>query len=302
MLSHKEGEMEQRTRKVFSAIQTVLPCYAGMSWPASLRFCDKSVDNAYCVPGCRVTVYTGIEKTIADHLAQMKKPGQSTIEVKTEEGKKISVDVSDVTFEDVIAALIGHELTHGVARHGSVRLAFGAIFSAFLSISSSLLRSIAKICFSETVVVNQNPQNPHNSKRATSPKEAQRQDQQVKTTEHRFTPMGHILNGIAFITDFEFARDLIRSGVTLANSRTNEYEADKLGMVLADKAGFNAKGALVLMQILGKGSPDPQNPIVRAMLSAILTHPLSSDRLAANHQTLQEIESMKQRAFAPAAA
>lgn len=300
LASFKEGSLEAQTRKVFTALTSshVLPCYAGRKWDATIRFCDKQVDNAYCAPGCRVTVYTGIQKSIHSFLEDMKCKGQKTIDFKDETGKSISVNVEDVTYEDVMAALLGHELTHGAARHGGVRLVIGTLFSGLLAISSALLTTIAKVFCQEEVIIKKT--NPHNTERGQTAQEAKKAEASTTVKEYRFTPMGHLLNGIAYLVGFEFIRNLINSAFTLAHSRKNEYEADKYGMILAQRAGYNAKGALVLMKLLGKGSFDPQNRVARALLNAISTHPLSSDRIRANHATMIELESMRKAAAAAA--
>lgn len=268
--------LEHSTVKVFEALKGVLPNYKNTKWPATLRFCDKSVNNAYCAPGCKVTVYTGIEKTIQGHLKSMKE-----IEFVDAKGKKVKMDVSDVKYEDVMAALLGHELTHGVARHSGARITFGLFLTSILMVSSFALKFIAKTFFSAPVSIF----DAHNHKRD------EKNTFRSNLSQRKFTPIGSLLNSLATLTEFDSIRDLIRNLVTLSYSRTNEYEADRLGMKLAHEAGYNAKGALVLTEILRRESFDPKNPLLRGFLNLISSHPLSSDRIKANYKAYLEIQA-----------
>lgn len=259
---------------VFDRIIGILPSYKTIQWPASLRIIKKDQVNAYCTPGCRVTVYTGIIEKIREHMKTIQSAPH--IEFKDEQGKTVQVDVRDVSEEDVIAALLGHELTHGAARHSGARILFGLFLELITRLASTILRGIATTFF----VKSKEDVNLHNEKRGSS---------EADLTRYTFTPIGSIFNGLAALFDIEFIQSFVRFSLKQSYSRSNEYEADKLGMELAHKAGYNAKGGLVLAEILRKEGFEPENRILRAIINTISTHPLGIYRLRANYETLKEL-------------
>lgn len=77
----------------------------------------------------------------------------------------------------------------------------------------------------------------------------------------------------------------------LANSRSNEFEADKYGMWYMKKAGYNPKAALWLQELFELHNPTPTNIFLRTYNYIFSTHPSSLRRLEENRKTLAEIES-----------
>lgn len=79
----------------------------------------------------------------------------------------------------------------------------------------------------------------------------------------------------------EAAEALIFSGIaagaqqTLAFSRSNELEADKVGLGVLDKAGFDQNGMAEFFQILQRKKPEGAE-----QLAFLYTHPLDSERIA----------------------
>ncbi len=95
--------------------------------------------NAFACPGGGMVVYDGLIKELERDF-EFKNKGfkaitSSTVSLK--DGSIKSVDLSDVTLEDVTAALIGHEMTHVASRHSTVQvtaqLIIRAVYSVFLS-------------------------------------------------------------------------------------------------------------------------------------------------------------------------
>ena len=82
--------------------------------------------------------------------------------------------------------------------------------------------------------------------------------------------------------------------LTLAKSRQYEYEADRFGMELAQRAGFNSKGALAVQAMFVEGEHSPSGPNwFDWVLSKFSTHPRSRQRLEA---LMQEIETQSHAA------
>jgi predicted Zn-dependent protease len=79
--------------------------------------------------------------------------------------------------------------------------------------------------------------------------------------------------------------DLVKNGVFLRPlDRTMEYEADRLGVVLAARAGYDPYGLVAVLQMLGQSEADNSGT------SILDTHPAPSDRLAELERFLPTLE------------
>jgi predicted Zn-dependent protease len=82
---------------------------------------------------------------------------------------------------------------------------------------------------------------------------------------------------------FDYAYGLAANiGVILPYSRTHEYEADHIGLILMAKAGYDPRGALGFWERLSKGKSAPSPP------SFLSTHPTDHDRIAKIKDLLPE--------------
>ena len=74
-------------------------------------------------------------------------------------------------------------------------------------------------------------------------------------------------------------------------SKRNEYEADRLGMHLMQKAGYNLKAALWLQEYFNTVFPPSRLKWVRYIKDRFihLSHPSSQERFEANKKTLREL-------------
>jgi len=78
----------------------------------------------------------------------------------------------------------------------------------------------------------------------------------------------------------------------LSGSRKHEYEADKYGMHLMKKSGYNPKAAVWLQKyFLSQQSNLPK--FIRFITEFFSTHPDSQKRLIENQKTLEEINEKK---------
>ncbi len=150
---------------------------------------DKEA-NAFCLPGGKVFVYTGLFKYVA----------------------------SDAE----LAAVMGHEIGHALARHGAERMSRGQL----TQVSGQVLQGI--------MVGRGNPQNT-----------------------------------AAVMQAFGIGTQL---GVTLPHSRTQEYEADHIGLVLMAKAGYNPNAALSFWNKFSKSGQTPPE--------YLSTHPAPQNRIS----------------------
>lgn len=149
---------------------------------------DKQA-NAFCLPGGKVFVYTGIFKYVAN--------------------------------DDELAAVMGHEIGHALARHGAERMSRGQL----AQMSGQVLNAV--------MVGRGNPQN---------------------------TAMVMQAFGVG-----------TQLGVMLPHSRSQELEADHIGIVLAHKAGYKASAALTFWNKFAKSGQTPPE--------YLSTHPAPQNRI-----------------------
>lgn len=171
----------------------------GYMWDFRVLQADEA--NAFCLPGGKVAVFSGIFKYFANDAE--------------------------------LAAVVGHEVGHAVARHGGERM------------SQQIVQQVgAKIL--ET------------SLQATN----------TAAADAWLLAYG----GVSTV------------GVILPYSRTQEYEADRIGMILMAKAGYRPEAAISLWEKFGKLS---QTGPLSEFLS---THPMSSKRIEEMRNILPEAQ------------
>ncbi len=146
--------------------------------------------NAFCLPGGKVFIYTGILRYIAN--------------------------------DDELAAIMGHEIAHALARHGAERM------------SSGQLQQVGGQVLGTVMQMRGNP---------------------AKTAM--------VMQAFGIGTQV---------GIMLPHSRTQEYEADHIGLVLAAKSGYNPRSALSFWGKFGASGKTPPE--------YLSTHPAPANRIA----------------------
>jgi len=163
---------------------------------------DPDTVNAFCMPGGKIAVYTGLLAITKD--------------------------------ENGLAAVVGHEIAHAVAKHGNERL------------SHLMMRDLgANILLG-----------------VLSRGESTARTQQVILTAYGLTT---------------------QVGAILPYSRLHESEADKLGMIIMAKAGYNPVHAVYLWERMNENSKT-------GMPEFISTHPNSQSRIENMKLFLPEAE------------
>ena len=145
--------------------------------------------NAFCLPGGKVFVYSGIFKYASN--------------------------------DDELAAVMGHEIGHALARHGAERMSRGQL----TQITGQVLQSVM-----------QGRGNPQNT--------------------------------ATVMQAFGIGSQL---GIMLPHSRTQEYEADNIGLVLMAKAGYNPQSALNFWKKFSQSGETPPE--------YLSTHPAPQNRI-----------------------
>jgi len=162
--------------------------------------------NAFCLPGGKVFVYSGLFKYVANDAE--------------------------------LAAVMGHEIGHALARHGAERMSSGQLAQIGGQVLGNVMQSRG------------NPQN---------------------------TAMVMQAFGIG-----------TQLGVMLPHSRTQEYEADHIGLVLMAKAGYNPQSALTFWEKFAKDGRTPPE--------YLSTHPAPTNRIAKIRSLLPKVIPMYESA------
>jgi predicted Zn-dependent protease len=192
----KKVEMVRRVGKRIAGAAEVFLRDSGLEhtikdyqWEFNLIEDDKMV-NAWCMPGGKVAVYTGILPYTKD--------------------------------ETGLAVVLGHEVAHALARHGSERM------------SQSLLVSMGGIAL------------------AVALKEKPDSTQKL------------------FMAAFGLGANV---GILLPYSRVHEYEADRIGLTLMARAGYDPRAAVPFWErMMQQGGARPPE--------FLSTHPATEGRIA----------------------
>ena len=163
-------------------VQAKLMYAPSKDWKWAVNVVDEPTINAWCMPGGKMAIYTGIIEKL---------------------------DLSD----DEIAQIMGHEISHALLGHGRERISRAYATSAGLTLGSII----------------------------------------VGTDLTGFSPLADI-------------------ALNLPNSREGESEADRYGIELAARAGYNPEAAVTLWKKMSAVSKD--NPP-----TFLSTHPSPSDRI-----------------------
>lgn len=153
-------------------------------WKWSVAVIDEPTLNAWCMPGGKMAIYTGIVEKL-----------------------KLS--------DDEIAQIMGHEIAHALLGHGRERMSRAMAMQGGMTLGSILA--------------------------------------------------GRDLSVLAPVADV---------ALTLPNSRENESEADRYGIELAARAGYNPRAAISLWEKMGAASGN-------STPTFLSTHPAPGNRIQA---------------------
>lgn len=184
-----QGPEYDRVRRIADRLQQQAPNFRpdAANWRWELALIDSPTLNASCAPGGKITVYTGIMRTL-----------QLT--------------------DDELAMVIGHEIAHALREHGRERVSQAMAQNMIGSVVMGVLQ----------------------------------------TSESQAKMAGQVADVL----------------LTLPNSRKNETEADKVGLELAARAGFNPAAAISVWQKMAAASTGARPP------EFLSTHPANDSRIA----------------------
>jgi predicted Zn-dependent protease len=164
-----------------------------LDWKWAVNVQESKEINAYCMPGGKIMVYTGLIDTLK-------------------------------TTDDELAAVIGHEIAHALREHGRERM------------SRAYAQQIGILGLAAVVG--------------------------VTTKSENKTAM-----------TVQAASAVSAVALTLPNSREAEREADRIGLELAARAGYNPNAAVSLWQKMNNAQASAKPP------EFLSTHPSNESRI-----------------------
>jgi hypothetical protein len=195
--------------------------------------------NAFSVSGGGMVVYSQLVKEI--HAAILARKIQETT-VQMPDGSSVVVDLRDVTLDDALAGLMGHEITHAASRHSMMQLVAQLLLEVPIKIAKGILLLLIG-------------------------REASDADAVGDQTRLRYLSL---LEGILHFLDHH-----IQNFSARLLSRRAEYEADVTGAYLAHRASFNPLGAIYAQEIFMRAA---SLPWVHENFEFTFTHPFGKNR------------------------
>lgn len=242
---------------------------------------DKTV-NAFCLPGGKVVITTALLKKLMEESSI-----ETSIEDEVEQFKVL-------TFEDKLAAVLGHEISHACAGHGRRSIQLKLI--SFLAVKATAMTLGYFIQHREELAIHE--EKAKLKAEGTSMTAAKELELLVKAKAKS-----------EFIKQFfEGISNVIKYFSTLNHSRCHELEADKYGIKIAVKAGYKPEGAIWLqhkfLEMKGEADGEKKSLFMRFFsksLDLFSTHPPSQERLDANRLSVQTIRNEGVEAIYPKA-
>lgn len=236
-------ELAERIRGIFNRL---LPHVHRREFAYECNVLKANTVNAWAMPGGKIAIYEGL----INKIRELRLEG-----------------FDDVNEDDVIAAVLGHELAHTDIGHTRTSLERTFIFQALNFVAGVGAQVWCATAIAKEVAILENPESSEAEKNAARKTKSFYESIQV----------------VAFFVSGIFSK----IGVTLMNlarSRTHEFEADKYGIHYMHRAGFNTRGALFLQKLFEREHPRAH------WLDFLSTHPAPSDRYEANLATIRELE------------
>lgn len=223
--------------------------------------------NAFSVPAGGMVVYSQLVKELHGALSRTHKIIQET-KVQLPDGSVATIGLENITLKDVLASLVGHEMTHVASRHCITRM--------MEKLALSIIAFVGKIALKIYLL--------------TSNNKGCRQLSSIEGFNSSETNSQHL----AVYKICACLIDKIQNLRSLFTSRRNEYEADVTGIYFSSQAGYNPLGALYLHEFFLQNGDDRSN-FLRRWLEPLFTHPCEENRKLAILAAIAELTPDKLR-------
>lgn len=234
----KDAALNAKVKEVFDRLIAQCP-RKNLDWEIRVSE-DANTVNAFCTPGGKVVITTALIN-------------------KMNETFSFDRDFAGLTFEDNLAAVLGHEIVHAAAGHGA------------RSIQLSLIAFIAGKIASFVIPTFLFKKNEN----ATSQENAQ-----VESKRKMFS------------RGFDLMYTIVSKLFIRHHCQSHELESDKWGIKLAYQAGYNIDASIrlqhIFLEMKGKKDGDKSGNLEK-ITEITGTHPPSQVRLDTNRRTIAEI-------------
>lgn len=212
-------------------------------FPYEVQVIEDREINAFCVAGGRMVVFTGIMKRI-----QAAAQAQSDIEIPLPNGAVVTIGTGAVTRDDMLKALLGHEMTHAACSDTLVQLAAKALLSLAAGLGLWYLQ--------------------------------RRLLERAKKREGTPTVTTGVQGADLLLRLVSWISKKLRNLGGLLQSRACEYRADVVGQAMAMQAGASPFAALALQKML-QGTHTGASRALHHYGEFLFTHPSSQHRMQA---------------------
>lgn len=270
---------------VLSQLKPMVPKQARRAWDFKVTVIQSDDSNASAYPGGNIVISDQLMRDI--YSVGLSGKYREIIASGDDNSCVARVDVSNVKPEDMIAAVIGHEMTHICARHSSVMSTIHIIASVILLIFSLILK-LAINYFSamrKKVIDGDNGstssdveelrrQNRNGQQLVNHPLMRQRDEERDFDAEAVAKRVKLIENLTCIVQPFFHYCNEIFKRMT---SRQFEFDCDKYGMIYSARANYDPLGAIVLQKMLSSKDLTPKSMCY--LMSWFSTHPTYDRRI-----------------------
>lgn len=222
-----------------------------------VRVINDKTENAFSAPGTlNIAIYTGLIK-----------------EIEKARDDAMPEDLHGIPVEDRVAAVLAHEIAHSEGDHFGRRLSLEYLivlpFVLMMERAEGLLFAVLDKVHDIL--------------------------EQEKNRNESLRPVIEVAQTIFFISGFILCKSLAVPTKILRNhfiSQSHEYEADKYGMHLLQRADYNPRALLWLTHFLADKQGLTANATLSPYWSAqrwISTHPIGCDRIRAAEEALHTL-------------
>lgn len=292
-ISREDGAKQERVSRIVKKLQTQAELNGALSRGKQFNF-DMSVLrsrtwNAFATGGGSMAIYEGLIDAIDEAFNKATIVGRTfssqPCEIELLTGDKIVVDLAAVTPDDVLAAVIAHEMGHVYSRHSNTGLC-ASVFSEVLIWAIEVVGFVLldRLFFFKEFTEEQIKAIKACDFEADCLRGVDRRKVNNADAKNKILNQGKrvALHALGFL----------RKLAALAISRANEYEADLLSVHLLHENGYNPLGAIFVQKLLHQ---DQEESTVSWFQSDLLrTHPEGIYRQKALMGAIYKLGALKQ--------
>ncbi len=270
--SHYGNQMEKTVSDVFHQIERsnseiLNPAKEEIKFDYHVKTVHSNQVNAFAMMGGGMVIFS---KLVEDIRNALKNNEIQTTTIEFADGSIATVDLTRLTEEDVLAGLVGHEVTHVASRHSVFSLLGAVIRQIVLFIARFfLIHSLKSNDQEYQALVNK----PSHERTFHEQYLLQKKEEDYDRVNSWIAWISHKLNAV----------------LGLSYSKMHEYEADITGLYMSSKAGYNPLGAIYLQEVLGKGHKEGYLDLVHRNFEFLFTHPHRNNRERSLFAGLQKL-------------